>query len=866
MQGYNATIFAYGQSVNNRQGSGKTFTMLGPEEVTTALVNDQKVTPRELQAKYGIIPRAIYQVFTHISESVKEFTEFSIKCSYIEIYNEAINDLLGNTQNLRIREFPKLGMCVIGMTEEFVTTPEGVLDTLSVGTKRRITSATEQNARSSRSHSIFSISVDQKLLNGSTKSSKLNLVDLAGSEKISKTHASGQQLKEAQNINLSLTTLGRCIKALAGGKGEHVPFRESKLTMILKESLGGNAKTTLLCTASQRTYHVEESLGTMKFAERAKKITLRATSNIRKSPEELSLVIDQLKSELSLLRQQIQDQSGCSLSMEAYTDLSIHFTELKSQYENLSETSEVEIERLRFREEQAAIQQSALLEQVEKAETCIAKLQQDNEQLRDQLQEEVCSERGRVEDLEQDSHRLNEALKEARIDLNEKEEEIGQLKEMCARLERNLNETHLKTTIYEQQLTFEQVENKRLADEKQELLTALSVAREEILRTNSLLIETEQQYNSCTAQLESAKAQLLVQDSQLQAFTEQLQTANRSISDLTASLSASESAKQIAENCSSALSTHLKLLESSPANEPSPVRSKVGKLSRAKAVIAKLMQELTDLKMGVDAARLQYQSELTELKQTNEERQLRLEQELKAAQNTAEEEKRTKNALLRTLDETNVELETAQFSLKHIKLQLLTSQTSLQEALSARESLANSFKQLKSELLTHKDSNLSALEKEASKARTQLLDIQRSCAATVGECQSKAQLLQEEKAALEEALLDREMELRDLDSLVKGLECQLSEEQERNRKLESSLEEATSPTKEQPTCRIRQRIVPRVSLGSKENWIDKGGFSLQDVQSLYSLDPEEGQEDNLDSLAECTLSEESEASDKAIHA
>jgi kinesin family protein 5 len=355
MGGFNATIFAYGQSVNARQGSGKTFSMLGPESVTEVLVNRAAVIPPETQMLYGIIPRTTFHMFELINQGIAQSTQFLIKCSYIEIYNEQINDLLVNppAENLRMREFPNLGMCVVGMTEKFIATPEEVFDCLSLGTANRIVCATGQNARSSRSHTVFILVVEQKLLDGSSKISKLNLVDLAGSEKLSKTGAEGQALKEAQNINLSLTTLGRCISALTSAKKEHIPFRESKLTMILKESLGGNSKTALICTASQKEVHKEEAITTLKFAERAKLIQNKAQSNVSQSPEQMRIMIDKLKKEVSELKQQLSGQPASVDGPFSHDDYRYLYEELQTRFTDLQVNSERELEAFRQQLEQA---------------------------------------------------------------------------------------------------------------------------------------------------------------------------------------------------------------------------------------------------------------------------------------------------------------------------------------------------------------------------------------------------------------------------------------------------------------------------------------------------------------------------------
>jgi kinesin family member 5 len=168
----------------------------------------------------------------------------------------------------------------------------------------RAVSGTNQNARSSRSHTIFVLDVEQKNSDGSTKTARLNLVDLAGSERIEKTGATGQTLKEAQKINLSLTTLGMCIKSLTEN-ASHVPFRDSKLTLYLRQSLGGNSKTLLICTASALQRHYDESYQTCRFAKRAKKVKNKATSNILRSREEMEAFIKKLKSEVAALKKQL---------------------------------------------------------------------------------------------------------------------------------------------------------------------------------------------------------------------------------------------------------------------------------------------------------------------------------------------------------------------------------------------------------------------------------------------------------------------------------------------------------------------------------------------------------------------------------
>jgi kinesin family member 5 len=207
------------------------------------------------EEKMGIIPRACRHIFQYISRC-SDGTEFTIKCSFLEIYKEIIKDLLNpKNSNLKIRESPQRGVWVEGLTELFVTCEQDVLDLLRMGERFRKVASTKMNATSSRSHSLFILQLTQKSPDGSTKTGKLNLADLAGSEKISKTGATGETLEEAKKINLSLSALGNCINALST-RSKHIPYRDSTLTFILRESLGGNSKTTLLIACSPHVVRI----------------------------------------------------------------------------------------------------------------------------------------------------------------------------------------------------------------------------------------------------------------------------------------------------------------------------------------------------------------------------------------------------------------------------------------------------------------------------------------------------------------------------------------------------------------------------------------------------------------------------------
>lgn len=219
--------------------------------------------------------------------------EYLVKVSYMEIYMERVRDLLRpELDNLQVHEDRARGVHVKGLSEYYVSSPSEVFQLLHQGSVNRAVSSTKMNTESSRSHSIFFFAIQQRNTDsGATKSGGLYLVDLAGSEKVGKTGASGQTLEEAKKINKSLSALGMVINALTDGKSSHVPYRDSKLTRILQESLGGNSRTTLIVNCSPVAYNAEETLSTLRFGVRAKSIQNNARVNAELSPEELRALL-----------------------------------------------------------------------------------------------------------------------------------------------------------------------------------------------------------------------------------------------------------------------------------------------------------------------------------------------------------------------------------------------------------------------------------------------------------------------------------------------------------------------------------------------------------------------------------------------
>ena len=292
LNGYNGTVFAYGQT-----GAGKSYTMMGSDISD----DDQR----------GIIPRIVEQMFSSIMSSPPTI-EYTVGVSYMEIYMEKIRDLLlPQNDNLPIHEEKSRGVYVKGLMQLYVQSVQEVYEVLRRGGTARATAATNMNQESSRSHSIFVITINQKNTDsGSMKSGQLFLVDLAGSEKVGKTGASGQTLEEAKKINKSLSALGMVINSLTDGKSTHIPYRDSKLTRILQESLGGNSRTTLIINCSPSSFNDAETISTLRFGVRAKAIKNKAKINAELSPVELKQLLKKSQTQVTTYEAYISNLEG----------------------------------------------------------------------------------------------------------------------------------------------------------------------------------------------------------------------------------------------------------------------------------------------------------------------------------------------------------------------------------------------------------------------------------------------------------------------------------------------------------------------------------------------------------------------------
>ena len=357
LSGYNCTIFCYGQT-----GAGKTHTMMGPL--------DQLYETNSPQ--HGLIPRIINYIFNDKQKVNNIITggnadkckniRINSKICVMELYQESIIDLLCENQvkekndknELKIKEDPKKGMYVMGITEKEIYNAKGAKDYILMGLKSRHVAATEMNAESSRSHLLFSIYVSTSYINPKggavSKSSRLHLIDLAGSERQKKTKAQGERIKEACMINKSLSTLGNVINALVenyDGKNKYIPFRDSKLTYFLKDSLGGNSKTTIVANISCSLIQMNETISTLKFVTRAKMIKNSATLNMteQENIEALQEEIKKLKAIIAKGGTSLEGGEGSKVN-ENYICPICHNEPIEVNQEKLMQTYKNEINKL----------------------------------------------------------------------------------------------------------------------------------------------------------------------------------------------------------------------------------------------------------------------------------------------------------------------------------------------------------------------------------------------------------------------------------------------------------------------------------------------------------------------------------------
>ncbi|XP_049824804.1 osmotic avoidance abnormal protein 3 isoform X2 [Aethina tumida] len=379
LEGYNATIFVYGQT-----GCGKSFTMEGLKN------GSQK----------GVISRT----FDHIFEAIAVTTgvKYLALVSYLEIYNEQIRDLLQpsekitNSNSLNLKETPNEGVTVPGLTSHPVHNASECENFLNMGSKNRMIGATLMNQNSSRSHSIFTISIEQLSNvnnNESIRKGKLNLVDLAGSERQTKTGATGERLKEATKINLSLSALGNVISALVDGKAKHIPYRDSKLTRLLQDSLGGNTKTLMIACISPSDRDYIETLSTLRYANRAKNISNKPKVN--EDPKDT--ILRQYQEEIERLKSLLGDQKPQNyLEIEDLTNEPVE-EKLDEKRDQLLKEYQEEMRKLKSLHETEKTEKENVLKQIENIRE---EYERNIQQLNEEKASKACSQEEIVKRIE----------------------------------------------------------------------------------------------------------------------------------------------------------------------------------------------------------------------------------------------------------------------------------------------------------------------------------------------------------------------------------------------------------------------------------------------------------------------------------
>ena len=410
VQGYNGTIFAYGQT-----GTGKTFTMEGDFET---------------EINKGIIPRSFDLMFNIIKTTYN--TNFLIQCSYLELYNEEVRDLLAKNhqQKLDIREDPETGFYVQDLSHWVVKAPNDMIELMLRGRELKVIKGHNMNERSSRSHCIFTIIVENSTKDETgdhIKKGKLNLVDLAGSERTSKIKdvngAEGLQA-ETIHINLSLTALGKVIHALASNKKQHIPYRDSKLTKLLMDSLGGNSKTVMIANIGPADYNIEETLTTLRYADRAKNI--KNAPKVNEDPKDA--MIKKYKEELERLKEALaKANGGIEMSINEFVsdnvinmDTRERIKEIQNQFimekERIQNEADEKKKKLEADKKMAEEDKIKLIEQLKKQEEEQNKKVEEKKKIMDKLQ--------KLEEKFLLGEKTKEQAKKNELILNEEKKEL----------------------------------------------------------------------------------------------------------------------------------------------------------------------------------------------------------------------------------------------------------------------------------------------------------------------------------------------------------------------------------------------------------------------------------------------------------
>jgi len=501
MDGYNGTVFAYGQT-----GTGKTHTMVGPAQ------------PEEL---HGVIPRTFAHIFRNVDCGQNK--KFLVRASYLEIYNEEIRDLLSKNpkQKLELKDHPEGGVFVKDLTNMIVKGAPDLQQVMEVGQKNRSVASTLMNNESSRSHSIFTITVEilEQGIDGQDhiRVGKMNMVDLAGSERQSKTGATGDTLKEATKINMSLSALGNVISALVDSKTSFVPYRDSKLTRLLQDSLGGNTKTVMCACIGPVDYNFDETLSTLRYASRAKSI--KNKPRINEDPKDA--MIREFQDEITRLKMKLQERANAGPGSP------IRPGAAPGEPEVIVEKEVVEVEKIVEKEVvvQKVVQSGITEEEVQR-------IQWQVEQERAQIEMAVEAERQAIEAqkemADQEKQQLLEALEEKQRSREEKaQQQEKMLQQLKAMEEKMLVGSQVMEKAMQQEADLRKAaveveEKKRLEQRMQE---ELEQQQEDKLNLEEKYASTEEQVQKMTAKLEKLwnrhkQTQQEVQDLQHEFQTE----------------------------------------------------------------------------------------------------------------------------------------------------------------------------------------------------------------------------------------------------------------------------------------------------------------------------------------------------------
>ena len=509
LDGFNGTIFAYGQT-----GTGKTYTMEG-------IKNDAE--------NRGVIPNSFEHIFSHIAKSENQL--YLVKASYLEIYMEDVRDLLAKdqTKNLELKERPDTGVYVKDLSTFVCKSISEIEHVMNVGNQNRSVGRTNMNEHSSRSHAIFIITVECSEQDASGEShirvGKLNLVDLAGSERQAKTGAVGERLKEATKINLSLSALGNVISALVDGKSIHVPYRDSKLTRLLQDSLGGNARTVMVANIGPANYNYDETITTLRYANRAKNIKNKPRVNedpkdalLREFQEEIA----RLKAQLNQRPQKVRQKREKKEKVGKEKQKSVR-KDSKDNQQFIESTEKIDEQEERSEDEEGEEEDNSIKEMADKLATEKELLESDTSMLaeeKDKLLQEVrrkeamlVREKAEKEKMAQKIDKMESKLltggktivdhtNELQRALEQRRAEVADRRKTEIEVARKLEEQEEKGVELEKNYSSLQQEVEIKTRKLRKLFTKLQTVKQEI-------VDVTEEYNRDRRDLESTQEELL---------------------------------------------------------------------------------------------------------------------------------------------------------------------------------------------------------------------------------------------------------------------------------------------------------------------------------------------------------------------